>query len=35
LYRNSVACDRITLRTTFRDTRNSRQITLIGFFWTK
>ena len=27
--------DRITLRTTFRDTRNSRQIALIGFFWAK
>src|SRR5713101_8206676 len=27
--------DRITLRTTFRDTRNSRQIALIGFFCAK
>src|SRR3954447_11929511 len=35
LYRNSVACERTTLRTTFRDTRNSRQIALIGFSWTK
>src|SRR6202008_3686558 len=30
-----VACDRITLRTTLRDTRNSRQIVLIGLFWAK
>src|SRR5438477_12030850 len=33
--RTSVASDRITLRTTLRDTRNSRQIVLIGFFWAK
>src|SRR6202047_3687318 len=32
---NSVACDRIALRTTLRDTRNSRQIVLIGLFWAK
>src|SRR5215831_12025973 len=33
--RNSVARDRITLRTTFRDTRSSRQIVLIGLFCAK
>ena len=31
----SPSSGRITLRTTFRDTRSSRQITLIGFSWTK
>src|SRR5437762_6427335 len=33
--RNSVAPDRITLRTTFRDTRSSRQVVFIGLFWAK
>ena len=31
----TVASERMTLRTTFRDTCRSRQISLIGFFWTK
>lgn len=31
----SPSSGRITLRTIFRDTRSSRQVTLIGFFWTK
>ena len=34
-YRNSVASDRMTLRTTLRDRFSSRQIALIGFFCTK
>src|SRR5438477_5511376 len=33
--RTSVASDRITLRTTLRYTRNSRQIVLMGLFWAK
>ena len=35
VYRNAVASERMTLRTTLRETLSSRQICLIGFCCTK